>query len=285
MKIQYETELYHHGIKGQKWYVRRFQNADGSYTAAGRKRYSKELTKQYNEASVGVAGSTYRYHDAKEQARVQSERAQRRQSSDSRVVRFIGKLNSKASARLEKNANFEAAEADRYAKLAEHALNSAGEAGFTSDFYRAWRAIDRKEYYDYSKVTYQMLSQVKITDPTQPKTREERRAEKDLNRVKNAAYEENQSLQRLREATTNAEQTVGTRPVKGYRLQREWNNPEHEDVKKAKQAERSWMRSQERFADEYDRYKKRHPGTDKSLRDFAKMRERNMYPVKKKYRT
>lgn len=33
-------ELYHHGIKGQKWGVRRFQNADGSLTPAGRKRYS-----------------------------------------------------------------------------------------------------------------------------------------------------------------------------------------------------------------------------------------------------
>lgn len=30
--------LYHHGIKGQKWGIRRFQNKDGSLTAAGRKR-------------------------------------------------------------------------------------------------------------------------------------------------------------------------------------------------------------------------------------------------------
>ena len=32
-------ELYHHGIKGQKWGVRRFQNPDGSLTSAGRSRY------------------------------------------------------------------------------------------------------------------------------------------------------------------------------------------------------------------------------------------------------
>ena len=27
-----DNELYHHGVKGQKWGVRRFQNKDGSYT-------------------------------------------------------------------------------------------------------------------------------------------------------------------------------------------------------------------------------------------------------------
>ena len=35
-----EYELYHWGIKGMKWGVRRFQNKDGSLTPAGRKRYS-----------------------------------------------------------------------------------------------------------------------------------------------------------------------------------------------------------------------------------------------------
>ena len=34
------SELRHHGIKGQKWGVRRFQNKDGSLTPAGKKRYS-----------------------------------------------------------------------------------------------------------------------------------------------------------------------------------------------------------------------------------------------------
>ena len=34
-------ELYHHGIKGMKWGVRRYQNADGSLTDAGKKKYGK----------------------------------------------------------------------------------------------------------------------------------------------------------------------------------------------------------------------------------------------------
>lgn len=33
-----ENYLSHHGVKGQKWGVRRFQNKDGSLTDAGKKK-------------------------------------------------------------------------------------------------------------------------------------------------------------------------------------------------------------------------------------------------------
>ena len=35
---RHNNELYHWGIKGMKWGVRRYQNSDGSYTSAGKKR-------------------------------------------------------------------------------------------------------------------------------------------------------------------------------------------------------------------------------------------------------
>ena len=38
----YSNELYHYGIKGMKWGVRRYQNKDGTYTNAGKKRRSQD---------------------------------------------------------------------------------------------------------------------------------------------------------------------------------------------------------------------------------------------------
>ena len=60
-------QLYHHGIKGQKWGVRRYQNKDGTRTPAGKKRYAdadglttwdkeKQLKKTY-KAEKKAAGS------------------------------------------------------------------------------------------------------------------------------------------------------------------------------------------------------------------------------------
>ena len=45
-------ELYHWGIKGQKWGVRRYQNKDGSLTPAGRKRQKRQMSQDAKEAQA-----------------------------------------------------------------------------------------------------------------------------------------------------------------------------------------------------------------------------------------
>lgn len=54
-------ELYHHGINGQKWGVRRFQNEDGSLTEAGRDRYgiSKKDTKWATKNRKKITNAAY----------------------------------------------------------------------------------------------------------------------------------------------------------------------------------------------------------------------------------
>lgn len=46
------NELYHHGVKGMKWGVRRYQNPDGSLTEAGRKRYAQSIGNQTTNALI-----------------------------------------------------------------------------------------------------------------------------------------------------------------------------------------------------------------------------------------
>ena len=50
------NELYHHGILGQKWGIRRYQNPDGTLTPAGRERYGNRLGEHASE----VATSSWR---------------------------------------------------------------------------------------------------------------------------------------------------------------------------------------------------------------------------------
>lgn len=74
--------LQHHGINGQKWGIRRFQNKDGSLTPEGRKRYSiKENTDDsfvlekgstlYRIANQDDKSNKERYYSITEQDRMQ----------------------------------------------------------------------------------------------------------------------------------------------------------------------------------------------------------------------
>ena len=54
-----DGELYHHGVKGQKWGVRRYQNKDGSLTSAGKQRSKAELKPKPNAKTLTTDGEKY----------------------------------------------------------------------------------------------------------------------------------------------------------------------------------------------------------------------------------
>lgn len=58
------NELYHYGVKGMKWGVRRYQNYDGSYTRAGLKRFENSLG-EYEKADKRYKDAKSRYKSAK----------------------------------------------------------------------------------------------------------------------------------------------------------------------------------------------------------------------------
>lgn len=67
-RYNYGSELYHHGIKGMKWGVRRYQNADSSLTEAGKKRRAKDFAK-LNKVYGKTENLRYNYEQAEKEAK------------------------------------------------------------------------------------------------------------------------------------------------------------------------------------------------------------------------
>lgn len=81
------NELYHHGIKGMRWGVRRYQNKDGTLTSAGNKRYARDAREQGYDKYDSESRTYYKTSkkngrsdlnvDANRYAREDTERAKR----------------------------------------------------------------------------------------------------------------------------------------------------------------------------------------------------------------
>lgn len=53
-EFNYDEDLEHYGVKGQRWGIRKYQNKDGSLTELGRKHYGGEKAREYKRAETEV---------------------------------------------------------------------------------------------------------------------------------------------------------------------------------------------------------------------------------------
>lgn len=118
----YESEYYglstlglsiaHHGIKGQKWYHRRFQNEDGTLTPAGKERYNtgsptagqykrdlKKLNKAYVKNEYKLAGNEAKFKKAERKFNKMEKLTKKRGELTDRQQRKYDKLEAKYNKR------------------------------------------------------------------------------------------------------------------------------------------------------------------------------------------
>ena len=107
--------LEHHGILGQKWGIRRYQNDDGSLTPEGRKRYAKDEAVRKAEREAAGSGSLNvknNSHAARAYKTAKAEEEKVRQNPSSDYDKFMADTvrtkESRASAFKASKADFKA---------------------------------------------------------------------------------------------------------------------------------------------------------------------------------
>lgn len=112
---EYSNELYHYGIKGMKWGVRRYHNFDGSLTKAGKDRLKDYKTRERNEAIK--RGEKFKKKHAASAEKLKTQLANQKQSGNTRAYDQTKKKYEKAKANLKRAKSITDAELKAIGKL------------------------------------------------------------------------------------------------------------------------------------------------------------------------
>ena len=161
-------ELEHHGIKGQKWGVRRFQNVDGSLTSKGKSRYGDSDGDAHSVRAAGhralakvysVNENFYSKHtnnkalasmNAIEKNRQLKKAEEAQKAANSKKQGKINEANAKREEKLTKyrdkqaeNAKNRSEWSKNVADQAKYEMNDLKKYGTKSSTYKAWDANQR----------------------------------------------------------------------------------------------------------------------------------------------
>lgn len=99
MDNSYNDYLYHWGIKGQKWGVRRYQNADGTLTDAGQKRYARDQRENAGKKKGNKVGAA----DPNRWVKEDMERSKKLTDATSHMTNELDKINKRSMDNTAKN--------------------------------------------------------------------------------------------------------------------------------------------------------------------------------------
>lgn len=155
-------DLAHHGIKGQKWGVRRYQNSDGTLTAAGKRRYVKDVKRiEIGEKNTKIVNGIRSQHGRK---------LKKELPTDNRRSIY-----NKINAEHERSKEYKDAQEawDKYSNPSARKLFKSfeDESKAENRYYSAQEASDRK-YREIGQKYYRDFVEAKLKDYGLPHTKE-----------------------------------------------------------------------------------------------------------------
>ena len=186
-------EIYHYGIQGMKWGVRRYQRADGTLTPAGEKRYAKQIRKA-------------------------EKRAVNRNPSNKATLRPYRDSTGENFDRVEKEFHDSFKNDKQYRKLSEKAFDlEKKRLLFEEPYYRKFEQYDDTRYIDE---LYKNKEYVKLTKQSKAATN-----------AKNAyvAKRAKEYVDRLKEAKLDDLNITENRETAKKYVSNKWNNQDYWD--------------------------------------------------------